>query len=64
MIEDKELGLKVAVNDEEAKWINIEKKAKEGIENNQTEIEINKAIMKLAEEKLKEMKKGRGKYIG
>ena len=64
MIEDKKLGVKIAENPEEAKWDNIKTKAEEGIEGNKIEIEINQAIAKLAEEKLKEMRRGRAKYVG
>jgi GGDEF domain-containing protein len=62
MIEDKDV--KIAESTDEAKWEGIKLRASKGIEENKTEIEINQAIVNLAEEKLKEMKKGRGKYIG
>lgn len=64
MLEDKKTGLKVAEDKEEAKWESVRRRAEEEKERNRTEIEINDAIKKLAEEKLKEMKKGRGRYIG
>jgi len=64
MIEDKKLGVKMAGNPEEAKWESILARAKESIDQSKTEIEINAAIIRLAEEKLKEIRKGRGKYIG
>jgi len=64
MIEDKKLGLKIAENPAEAKWETIRSRASEAIEQHKTEIEINSAIVRLADEKLKELRKGRGKYIG
>ena len=64
MIEDKKNGVKIAESPEEQKWENIKNRATESIEQSRIEIEINEAIVKLAEEKLKEMRKGRAKYIG
>lgn len=64
MIEDKNLGLKVAENPDEARWEGIKERAEKNIIDNETEMEISRAIIKLAEEKLKEIKKDRGKYIG
>lgn len=55
MIEDKELGLKIAENPKEAKWEGIKKQAEKSIEERKTEIEINKAIIELAEKKLKSL---------
>jgi len=53
MIEDKKLGVKIAENPIEAKWESIKKRAIEGIEQSKIEIEINQAIVELAERKLK-----------
>jgi hypothetical protein len=61
-IEDKDV--KIAESPDDARWEGIRERANTGIIENETEIEINKAIIKLAEEKLKEIRKDRGKYIG
>jgi len=53
MIEDKEDGVKIAENPIEARWTGIKKQAEKAIEENETATEINRAIIKLAEKKLK-----------
>lgn len=54
MIEDKELGLKVAENKDEAFWYKLKQNSEEEIKNNERGIIINQRIILLAEEKLKE----------
>jgi len=56
MIEDKELGLKVAENPEIAFWTELKSKSLKSIETLKHEIIINEAIIKLAEEKISEVK--------
>ena len=53
MIEDKKNEIKIAENEEEAAWDGILNAAKKQQESGKRELEINKAIEKLAEEKLK-----------
>jgi len=49
MIEDEALGLKVSENPTEKKWAEIKERAEKEISNSYIEIEINQAIIKLAE---------------
>lgn len=53
MIEDKDLGLKIAQDPIEAIWIQIEEKAIKDIRNAKIEIELSEHILKLAEAKKK-----------
>ena len=53
MIEDKELGLKVADNPEERLWIGIKERAEQAILQSKAEIEIQKENLRLGEERLK-----------
>ena len=53
MIENEELGLKVAENPEEKLWAEIKDKATDAIVRSKVEIEIQEAIIKLAETKIK-----------
>ena len=64
MIEDKKNKIKIAESEEEATWERVRDSANKEQIRLATEIEINKAIEKLAEEKLREMRKGRVKYVG
>jgi len=63
MIEDKKLGLKIAESEDEAAWDSILAAAKKAQENGKRELDINKAIEKLAEEKLKELRREKAKYV-
>lgn len=56
MIEDKETGLKVAENPEEAYWEKIRKEGNQHISNMKHEITIHESIVELAEKKIKESK--------
>jgi len=56
MIEDNNLQLKIAENPIESKWESIKKRATEGIEASKIEIEINAAIVELAEKKINTLK--------
>jgi hypothetical protein len=56
MIEDKELGLKVAENADEAFWESIKSKAIKDIEMDNRAIEINNALRKFAEHKISRIK--------
>lgn len=53
MIKDSKLGLKVAVDPEEAFWEKLKEETLARIESNKHEILINEAVLKLAEGKLK-----------
>jgi len=57
MIENKELGLKIAVNQDEAFWEETRKKCLTMIDNSKHEIEMDEHILKLCDEKLKKYKK-------
>jgi len=57
MIEDKKLGIKVAVNTQEAFWSEMKDRIIKDIENNKHNIEISEHILKLAETKLKDVTK-------
>lgn len=48
MIEDKELGLKIAEDSDEAIWARIKKNSEKEIKNNEVEIIINTHILQLA----------------
>lgn len=52
MIEDKKDGIKIAINKEEAFWIESKKKCEEAINLAEKEIIINKHIFKLCVEKI------------
>lgn len=58
MIEDKELGLKIAESKEEKFWSETLEKCKEHIQNFKYEIEINEAIRDFCEKKLYDVTKG------
>ena len=53
MIEDKELGLKIAENPEEKFWLDVKDRCNKAIEGNNHEIVINEHILKLCDEMLK-----------
>jgi hypothetical protein len=55
MLEDKSIGLKIALNPEEAFWIEMKEKCLKEINNNKREIIINEAVIELAEKKIKEI---------
>ena len=57
MIENEELGLKIAVDKTEAYWEEMKKKCLSMIENAKHEIELDEHILKLCEEKLSIYKK-------
>ena len=57
MIEDKELGLKVAINEEEKFWKEFEERCKKSIDNNKREIIINESLLVLCEARLKDENK-------
>lgn len=57
MIEDKELGLKVAENEEEKFWHDLRDRISTSNLNMAREIEVNKVILKFIEKKLKEINK-------
>lgn len=56
MIEASDLGLKVAENSEEAFWKELKDKTLKNIDTLKREIIINQAIIKLADDKLNEVK--------
>jgi hypothetical protein len=56
MIEDKELGLKIAENDDEAFWEASKKRCEKEIEMNKREIIINEHILILCRQKLEKPK--------
>lgn len=55
MIEDKDLGLKIAVNPDEAFWIDLKERMLKQIESYKREIIVNEAVVELAEKKIKEI---------
>lgn len=57
MIEDKEIGLKVAENPTEARWIEIKKRAANDIISENVNIVIATTLLKLADSKIAEFKK-------
>ena len=57
MIEDKEMGIKVAETKEEGAWARVKDQATKSIEDSKIAIEINEVILKLAETKLDVKKK-------
>jgi hypothetical protein len=52
MIEDKELGLKVAEDTEEALWTKVKDEAEQLIKQSENNLIIQKAMKELAEQKL------------
>jgi len=52
MIEDKELGLKVAENQEEAIWETVRREAEQLIKQSENNLIVQKAMKELAEGKL------------
>ena len=52
MIENEELGLKIAVDKEEAFWVEMKKKFIDMNANAKREIEMNEHLLKLCDEKL------------
>jgi len=54
MIEDKKLGLKIAESTEEAFWADLKSKIEKDIDMNMKNIVINKHILALAEDKLRD----------
>ena len=56
MIEDKEIGLKIAENPEEAFWEDIRKESKELIIQKKKELMLQEAILETAEKKIKRKK--------
>ena len=57
MLEDKESGIKVAENSEEAFWNIIKKKCEDAIKNCEHEIIIQKHILRLCSDRLKPFSK-------
>jgi len=57
MIEDKKIGLKIAEDKEEEFWTKAKEKVEQSIFNSEKEIEINKEVLKLCNDKLKNYKK-------
>jgi hypothetical protein len=54
VVEDKELGLKIATNEEEAFWTRTKENAQKEIENNLRINMMNQKIIELCDEKLLE----------
>ena len=59
MIEDKEIGLKIAERDEERVWENVRKEAEILIQQSKDSLMIQEAMKELAEKKLKKYSPGR-----
>lgn len=55
MLEDKDLGLKIAVNPDEAFWIKLKEDTQKQIQTYKREIIVNEAVIELAEKKIKEI---------
>jgi hypothetical protein len=53
MIEDKELGLKIAENSDEAFWTETKEKCLKAIEAEERNLKINRRMIELCEEQLK-----------
>ena len=53
MIENEELGLKIAENSDEKFWTETKEKCEEAIETEKRNLKINKQMLKLCEEELK-----------
>jgi ribosomal protein L9 len=53
MIEDEELGLKIAENSDEAFWTETKEKCMKAIEAEERNMKINKKMIELCEEQLK-----------
>ena len=56
MIEDKELGLKVAENEEEEIWDNVKKSTERGIKSMEKELIVNREVLRLCGEMQEKMK--------
>lgn len=52
VVEDKELGLKVAVNEEEAYWQTMKKQSEESIVQSNRNIALSEEIIKFADKKI------------
>ena len=61
MIEDKDLGLKVAETPEEALWERVRKAREQTIKDLEESLIVEKEILKTAESKLRELKGGKKK---
>lgn len=57
MIEDKKLGVKIAENQLEALWMQVKREGEALIKQSENNLIIQKAMLELAEKKLKEIKK-------
>jgi len=53
MIEDKELGIKIAENPDEAFWTETKEKCKDALAAEERNMKINKKMLELCEEELK-----------
>lgn len=53
VIEDKDIGIKVAVDEEEALWVRIRDKAAQQLRESKAEIELQEAVLKIAESHIK-----------
>ena len=53
MIEDKELGVKIAENTDEEFWTNTKQKCEDAIDAEERNLKINQTMIKLCEEQLK-----------
>jgi len=56
MIEDKEMGLKVAENEEEVLWNTLKTEAESLIKHSENNIKVQKAMLEVAITKLEELK--------
>ena len=54
MIDDEEMGLKVAEDSEEKFWIETKEKCEEGIKSAKRNLKINEELLKLAKKELRE----------
>ena len=57
MIEDKEIGLVIAENEEEAFWINARDKTSEAIEALEKELKFHEAVMLMCKDRVKDATK-------
>ena len=55
MMEDKEKGIKIAENEEEALWERVRKQAEKAIKDAKSEIKINEELRKAANKKLRSL---------
>ena len=55
MIENKDLGVKIAENQDEVFWTETKEKCQEGIKAETRNIEINKKIIELCDEQIKKL---------